>query len=157
MKTQNSKLKTTQDRKDTMKRLLALVLVAGMAAPACAARGGARVQVAPTAVPSQRDRVVLTDFARQIPAGTRVRATTTDARTVRGTLLKTTGEAIFIQPRARVPEPLVEVPFSQLIMLEPEPEKQGSSAGRSAAIGASVGAGAALGTLFILAALIFGD
>jgi hypothetical protein len=145
-----------KNEEDIMKRLLAVVLSVVVAAPACAAHGGARVQTAPAVTRSHSDRAVMTDFVKQIPAGTRVRATTTHAGTVRGTLLKTTGDAIFIQPRTRVAEPLVEVPIDRILTLEPE-SPGSSSSGRAIAIGAAVGAGAALGVLFVLAAIFAGD
>ena len=61
------------------------------------------------------DREVLGEFARQLPLGARIRATVAGNRTIRGTLLKRTDVALVIQPRARVAEPLVEIPFSSLL------------------------------------------
>ena len=137
-----------------MKSVVALLLCAGLAAPACASGQATRVQTSPQVrtVPGP-DRAVLADYARQLQSGSRVRAKLTGHRTVRGTLLKTTDTGIIIQPRARVAEPLVEVPFDQLESLELE--TQGGN-GRAVATGAAAGAGAAVGTLLILWAILAG-
>jgi hypothetical protein len=95
---------------------------------------------------------VLGDFARQLPLGSRVRATVSGNHVIRGTLLKRTDQAIVIQPRARIPEPPVEVPFANLLSLEQEVPSSGT--GRAVAIGVGVGVGAALGLLFLLAAAL---
>jgi hypothetical protein len=141
-----------------MKRLLTLLLCAALAAPGCAtaARGPRYQTSSPQATPtrSAADRAVLAEFARNLPVGARVKATTTGNRSVRGTLLKATDASIVIQPRTRVPEPLVEVPFEQLLALEQD--QQTSNAGRTAGIAAAAAAGATLGVLFLLAA-IFSD
>jgi hypothetical protein len=134
-----------------MKRLLALALCAGLAAPGCASTQGPRLatsyQVA-SAPPIQR--AVLVDFARSLPPGTRVRATTAGRRTVKGTLLKASDTAIFIQPRTRVVEPPVEIPLTELLALEQDIP---SNTGRVIAIGAAVGAGAALSVILLLLAI----
>lgn len=137
-----------------MTRFIALLLCVGLAAPGCAMNHTARVQTAPAPVVS--DRAVLADFAGQLRIGSHVRATVTGNRTIRGTLLKRTDRAIVIQPRGRVAEPLVEVRFNELLALEQETPSSGST-GRAIAIGAGVGAGAAIGTLFLIAALLWGD
>ena len=137
-----------------MKRFVALLLCVGLAAPGCAMNHTARVQTAPA--PAVPDRTVLADFASQLKVGSHVRATTTGSRTVRGTLVKRTDRAIVIQPRTRVAEPLVEVPFDELLALEQETSSSGGT-GRAIAIGAGVGAGAAIGTLFLVAALLWGS
>ena len=138
-----------------MKTFTALVLILGLIAPSCATaqRPRLQAQAQQAAQPSSRDREVLTEFARQLPAGTRVRASVAGQGVIRGTLLKTTAAALVIQPRGRVPEPIVEVPFADLLALEQE-QPGGGGTGRAVAIGAAAGAGAALGIILILAALL---
>jgi hypothetical protein len=137
-----------------MKQVVALLLCVGLAAPGCATSRSTRVQAAPQVVAAPRpDRAVLADYARQLQAGSRVRAKMIGHRTVRGTLLKTTDQGIVLQPRTRVAEPLIEVPFDQLESLEQE--TQGGT-GRAVAAGAAAGAGAALGTMLILWAILGG-
>jgi hypothetical protein len=57
-----------------------------------------------------------------------------------------------VQPRTRIPEPLVEVPFENLVALEQELPSGGTA--RAIAIGVGVGVSAALGMLFLLAATL---
>jgi hypothetical protein len=136
-----------------MQRFIAVLLCAGLAAPGCAMNHSARVQTAPAPAV---DATVLADFASQLKVGSEVRAKTTGNRTVRGTLVKRTDRAIVIQPRTRVTEPLMEVPFDELLALEQLTPSSGGT-GRAIAIGAGVGAGAAIGTLFLIAALLWGS
>ena len=137
-----------------MKRFIAVLLCVGLTAPACAMNHTARAHTAPA--PAVSDGTVLADFAGQLKVGSHVRATITGNRTIRGTLVKRTDRALVIQPRARVAEPLVEVRFDELVALEQETPSSGST-GRAIAIGAGVGAGAAIGTLFLVAALLWGS
>jgi hypothetical protein len=67
-------------------------------------------------------------------------------------LVKRTDDALTLQPRTRVPEPLVEIRYADLLAIEPE-GSSGTTA-KTIAIGVAVGVGAAVGTLFILAALL---
>ncbi len=134
-----------------MKRFIASVLCVLLAAPGCAT-GMARVQTTPTVPVRAADPSVLGDFARQLPLGSRIRATLSGNHVIRGTLLKRTDQALVIQPRARIAEPPVEVPFANLLAIEQELPSSGT--GRAVAIGVGVGVGAALGVLFLLAALL---
>src|SRR5262245_8665432 len=102
-----------------MKRLLALFLCALLAAPACAPARGPRLQTAAAAGRSAAGTEALADFARQLPLGARVRART-DGRTVQGTLIKVTDTSVFVQPRARVAEPVEEITFTRLVSIEQE-------------------------------------
>ena len=139
-----------------MKRFIASLLCALLVAPGCAASQGPRAQVAPPLpAASAINSEVLGEFARQLPLGARIRATVAGNRTIRGTLLKRTDVALVIQPRARVAEPLVEIPFSSLLAIEQE--HKSNSTGKAVAIGAAVGVGAALGLLMLIAAAMGGD
>jgi hypothetical protein len=140
-----------------MRSAVVLLLCATLAAPGCAATRTLRVQTTgQQTVTTNRSQAVLTDYAQQIPIGARVRVTATDNRTIRGTLVKKTDRAIFVQLRTRIPEPPVEIPISALITMDEERASEGGSVGKAIAAGAAAGAGAALGTLLILFA-IFSD
>jgi hypothetical protein len=139
-----------------MKRFIASLLCVLLLAPGCAASRTPRVQTTPQAPVKAADREVLAEFAGQLRIGSRVKATITGNRIVRGTLMKRTDQALVLQPRARVAEPLIEVPFDALLALEQE-EKSSGSTGRGIAIGAGVGAGVALGVLFLLASVLWSD
>jgi hypothetical protein len=99
---------------------------------------------------------VITSYAEQLRIGTRVRATLDDNRVVRGTLVKKTPEALIVQPRGRVAEPLVELRLTDLRAVEQEQQKTGSTA-KAIAVGAAVGAGVSLGVLMLLAAVVWSD
>jgi hypothetical protein len=136
-----------------MKKLIAAALCVALAAPGCVASQGARVQTAPAAPVTTADRQILADFVERLDLGTRVKVTVTGNRTLRGTLVKRTADALVLQPRARVPEPLVEIRYTDLLAIEPETRTNGGTT-KAIAIGVAVGVGAVVGTLFILAALL---
>jgi len=135
-----------------MKRLMALLLCVVLVAPGCATSQTPRMQTAPQSLTRQAEREALSEFAAQLPLGSRVKATMDGNRTIRGTLVKRTDQAIVVQPRTRIPEPLIEVPFANLVALEQE--RPSSNTGRAIAIGVGVGVGAALGMLLLLAAAL---
>jgi len=135
-----------------MRRVVALLLCGGIALPGCATAGSPRLQrIAPTTTSVQSAKT-LGEYAEQLGVGTRVRAVMAGNRTVRGTLVKTTNQAIFIQPRTRLAEPVVEIPLDQLLSLDKEVPSGG--VGKSIAIGAASGAGAAIGVILILIAVL---
>ena len=135
-----------------MKRWMASLLCVVLVVPGCATSQTPRVQAAPQSLTRPTEQEVLSEFAAQLPLGSRVKATLDGNRTIRGTLVRRTDKAIVVQPRTRIPEPLVEVPFASLVALEQERPSNGT--GRAIAIGVGVGVGAALGMIFLLAALL---
>ncbi len=139
-----------------MKRFIASLLCVLLLSPGCVTSRTPRVQTTPQGPARVAEREVLAYFAGQLRIGSRVKATITGNRIVRGTLVKRTDQALVIQPRGRVAEPLIEVPFDELLALDQEVTSSGGTA-RAVAIGAGVGAGAALGVLFLLAAVLWGN
>jgi hypothetical protein len=137
-----------------MRRLIAVLLTVGLVLPGCATSLRPRAQTTAPGVRALPDHSALSDLAHKLPVGARVRAKVAGDGTIRGTLIRTTDTAIVIQPRARVAEPLLEIPFNRLEALEQETSSGGP--GKAIAIGAAAGAGAALGTILLLFA-IFGD
>jgi len=135
-----------------VKRWMASLLCVVLVVPGCATSQTPRVQAAPQSLTRPTEQEVLSEFAAQLPLGSRVKATLDGNRTIRGTLVRRTDKAIVVQPRTRIPEPLVEVPFASLVALEQERPSNGT--GRAIAIGVGVGVGAALGMIFLLAALL---
>ena len=138
-----------------MKRVLTLLLCVLIVAPGCAVHQTTRAQTPAQTQLADTRRAALAAFASQLPVGSQIRATVTGNHVVRGTLVKRTDQMLLIQTRARVAEPLVEVPIDDLLALEPERSSNGTA--RAVAIGAGVGVGAAVGTLFIIAALLAGS
>ena len=135
-----------------MRQIIVTALSVALAAPGCVTSYAPRVQTAPTVATTTADRDVLADFVGRIELGSRVRVTVTGNKTLHGTLVKRTGEALVLQPRTRVPEPLIEIKYGDLLAIEQEPRSNGT--GKAIAIGVAVGVGAAVGTLMILAALL---
>ena len=129
-----------------MRRLLALTLAVGIAAPGCASMQSPQVRGSLQSSPAGQE--VMADYARNLAVGTRVRVTTVDGDNVRGTLLKKTDASIFVQPRGRIAEPLAEITLDRLVSIERE--KEGAGIGRAIGLGAAAGAGAALGVFFLL-------
>jgi hypothetical protein len=101
------------------------------------------------------DRAVLAEYVQKLPAGTAVRVDRAGARAVRGTLMKATAESVFLQPKTRIPEPLVEIKLAEILRVIPE-TRNGGHLGRAIGAGAAAGAGAALAVFLVIVAA-FGD
>jgi hypothetical protein len=105
--------------------------------------------------PRTADPAVLADYVQRLPPGTGVRIERTTGRTLRGTLMKATHDAIVVQLRTRLPEPPVEIPLAEVFSVTPD-SGNGGTIGKAIAAGVAAGAGAALVTFFVLIA-IFSD
>jgi hypothetical protein len=138
-----------------MKRFTASLLCVLLLASGCVTSRTPRVQATPQGSARITDGDVLAGFAGELRLGSRVKATTTGNRIIRGTLVKRTDQALVLQPRTRVAEPLVEIPFGELLALEQENPSSGT--GRAVAIGVGVGVSAAVVTLYVLALLLGGS
>jgi hypothetical protein len=66
--------------------------------------------------------------------------------------MKATDQSLIIQPRARIPEPPLEIALTDVIAVTPE-RTGGTSVGKAIGIGIAAGVGATLAFLAILAAL----
>lgn len=93
-------------------------------------------------------------FVRGLAPGTPVKLTLTSGTKVTGLLISVGDEEVAVRRRTRIPEPLRRVPIGEIADADIVPER---SAGKTIAAAAAVGAGAALGFLFLLAALYGGD
>ena len=119
----------------------------------CATAQGGRVD--PSATPAGGHAAIV-EFVQKLPLGTQVQVDRVQGRTVRGTLLKTSPEAVTVQPRTRLPEPPVDIRMADIVRVQPEATGNGRSLGKAIGIGAAAGGGAALGVFLILIA-IFSD
>jgi hypothetical protein len=138
-----------------MTRLLSLVLCVLIAAPGCAGTVARQRRDTPTRNRAPVvDVMVMADYIRQLPIGSRVKVTRADGTTIRATLMKHDADPIVVQRRTRVPEAPVEIPVRDILAMELDPP--GGGAGRSIAIGTAAAAGVTLGVLLLLAA-IFSD
>jgi hypothetical protein len=88
-------------------------------------------------------------MAAGIPLGSRIVVRTKEGRRLRATLMAVEDERIVVKRDSRVPEPAVEVAFSDLARLERE-SKGGFSFVKALGIGLAAGVGAIL-TLFAIA------
>jgi len=130
-------------------------MCAAIATSGCAATGGTRIGPVPSPSQGTASRAVLIEYVQKLPPGTAVRVDRTNGRSLRGTLMKATGQSLFVQPKTRIPEAIVEIPMDDVLGVTPVP--QGSNnLGRAIGAGAAAGAGATLAIFLILIAA-FGD
>jgi len=139
-----------------MKRMLAIVLCVSLGTSACASAGGPRYVTAPAPAASQSgspvvDPAVMSDFVQRIPAGSRVKVERAKGDTIRGTILKTTPDALVVQRNTRVPETPVEVPYSTIARVTLD-DGRGSSVAKAVGIGVASGVGSFFAILAIFAA-----
>jgi hypothetical protein len=138
-----------------MKRMTALVLCSALAAPGCATAGAAGGTWARTPERPITDRAVLAEYVQKLPPGSAIRVERAGGRTLRGTLMKATDRSLIVQPRARLPEPAVEVALDDVLSVTPD-SSNGSNLGKAIGVGAAAGAGAALAVFLVIIA-IFSD
>lgn len=139
--------------KRTGLRAIAILLCAATAAGGCATTSGARgVAVVAGADRRAATHDVLAEYVRSLAPGSPIRIGRAGGATVRGTLMKATAQSVIIQPRTRIPEPPLEIAWTDIITVTPESTGR-NGVGKAIAIGAAAGAGAALGLLMILAAI----
>jgi hypothetical protein len=87
-------------------------------------------------------------FAERMSVGTELNVRLKDGRRMRATLVGTRADAMLIQPKTRVPVPIQEVPYDDVLQLERT--KPGIGAGKAVAIGVVTGVGAFFGILAIM-------
>lgn len=137
------------------KRTAALSICIAVGTGGCATTGTMRAGASRAISRTMPDRAVLAEYVQKLPPGTAVRVDRAGARAVRGTLMKATGESVFLQPRTRIPEPPVEIPLDEVVSVTPE-TRSGGHIGRAIGAGAAAGAGAALAVFLVIVAA-FGD
>jgi hypothetical protein len=108
------------------------------------------------AIGADSGRAVMAEYVQKLPPGTAVRVVRAQGRSVRGTLVKATGERVFIQPATRLPEPIMEIPIGDVLSVTPQSRQGGGNIGRAIGAGAAAGAGAALAVFLVIVAA-FGD
>jgi hypothetical protein len=126
------------------------IMCASLMASGCATAGSARPAIH-VGQPGNAGRSVLVDYVQRLPPGTLVRVNRAQGHSVRGTLLKATDQSVFVQPKTRLPEAIVEIPVDDIVTVTPE--TPGSGVGRAIGIGAAAGAAATIGILLILFAV----
>jgi hypothetical protein len=139
---------------NSVKQAMAVSMCVAMATSGCATAGATRMASVPSPQGSA-GRAVLVEYVQKLPPGAAVRIDRAKGRSVRGTLMKATGESLFVQPRTRIPESIVEIPMDDVLRVTPDTQS-GSNLGRAIGAGAAAGAGATLAIFLILIAA-FGD
>ena len=136
-----------------LRQMVALVLCGALAGTGCASATGPRIAQAPQA-PVQ-DNSAVAEYVQRLAPGTRVRVEQSDGTSFRGTLMKTTPQAIVVQKNTRVPEAPVEVPLDRVarVTIDGNP---GSSVGKTVAIAVGAGVAVTFAIFGILAAIFAG-
>src|SRR4051812_38763949 len=133
---------------------IAVILCTALATAGCATTATTGM------TPGLPDRVsgnrnVLAEYVQKLAPGTEVRVARASGHSLRGTLIKSSDRSVFIQPKTRIPESLVEIPLSDVLQVTPE-RHGGGGIGRAIGAGAAAGAGATLAIFLVLFAL-YGD
>ena len=139
--------------KKTLDQAMAVVMCAAMVTSGCATAGATRIASMPSAPQGSAGRAVLVEYLQKLPPGAAVRIDRTKGRSVRGTLMKATGQNLFVQPRTRIPEGIVEIPIDDVLRVTPDTQS-GNNIGRAIGAGAAAGAGATLAIFLILIAVV---
>jgi hypothetical protein len=133
--------------------MLSLVLAGLVALPGCAsAVRHQRRDLQPGVKAPMVDAMLMSDYIRQLPIGSRVRVTLAGGRGIRATLMKHDTDPIVVQRRTRLPEPPIEIPVSDILAMELDTPNGGM--GRHIAVGAAAAAGVTLGVLLLIAAVV---
>lgn len=135
-----------------VRQMMCLILCSSMMASACATAGTPRVAPSPVGPQGTASRSALVDYVQKLSPGTLVRVNRTQGHSVHGTLLKATDQSVFVQPKTRLPEAIVEIPVDEILAVTPE-SKHGNSVGRAIGLGAAAGAAATITLLMILIAV----
>ena len=137
-------------------RTIALVVAACVAAASgCASAAVGSRLPASAGFQDGTNRQVLVEYVQKLPPGTLVRVARARHGSVRGTLMKATAESLFIQPKTRLPEPVVEIAMNEVVAVTPESQSTGGI-GRAIGAGAAAGAGATV-AIFLIIIAAFGD
>jgi hypothetical protein len=135
------------------KQVMAGLVCVVIATSGCATTAATRIVSAPLAPHGTASRAVLVEYVQKLPPGTAVRIDRAKGRSLRGTLMKATDRSIFVQPRTRIPEGVVEIAMDNVVGVTPVPQG-GSNLGRAIGAGAAAGAGATLAIFLILIAAV---
>src|SRR3982751_3158130 len=136
----------------TFQHAIAVILCTALATAGCATATTGVTPGLPDPVSGNRN--VLAEYVQKLAPGTEVRVARASGHSLRGTLIKATDQHVFIQPKTRIAEPLVQIPLADV--LEVTPERHGGGIGRAIGAGAAAGAGATLAIFLVMFAL-YGD
>jgi hypothetical protein len=90
-------------------------------------------------------------FAERVEVGSRIAMRLSDGRRIQAVLVQAAPDGLLVQPRTRVPVPVQQVPYGDIVSIE-RVEGRGIGAGKAVALGVASGVGAALGTFLLIIA-----
>jgi hypothetical protein len=137
-----------------MSRTIATMLCVGLFASGCATAGGGRMTTAPPIGLQLAEPGLVASYVKQLPIGSRVHVGLAGGRRIKGTLMKFDDRAIVIQPRARIPEPPLQIAFDRIVAVELETK---NNLGKTIGAGFAAGVGGTLAVFLVLAAIFAGD
>lgn len=131
-------------------RLLVLALCVTVGAPGCASARWNRAGIAVRSASAQGvDAATLAEYVRTLPPGSTIKVEGLDGRSMRATLLKVTDRSLTVQEKTRIPEPVFEIPLTDILRVTPA-GKNGNGVAKAIGIGAAAAAGAVLAFYLIL-------
>jgi len=133
-----------------MRQLFSILLCSSLVVSTTGCASAWRTPVATGPSPTANDTRNMADYVQRLPAGSKVRVERTDGSSLRGTLMRATGEVIVVQRNTRIPEPPIDVPIAQLARVTTE--TGGTSTGKVVAIAIASGLGAFLTILAMIGA-----
>jgi protein involved in polysaccharide export with SLBB domain len=134
-----------------MRQPIAILICLSLLTTSCASAGGPRVQAAPQ--PSTAGSAAIAEYVQRLAPGSRVRVDLADGTSLRGTLMKTSADAVVVQKHTRLPEPPIEMPMTQIMRVSVE-GGSGTSTAKAVAIGITVGVASFFTILAIVAAAL---
>jgi hypothetical protein len=137
---------------NVVKQAMCAIVCASMIASGCATARTTAVYPANAGQQAAAGRLALAEYVQKLPPGTLVRVNRAQGHSVHGTLMKATDQSIFVQPKTRLPEAVVEIPVEQILAVTPE-SKHDHSVGRAIGAGAAAGAAAVVTILLVLIAV----
>src|SRR5690349_11599156 len=138
----------------TLRGMTVVWLCALLASGGCATMGATTPAIQHPASGGTPSQAVLVEYVQKLPPGTEVRVSRINSHSVRGTLMKATDQSLFIQPKTRVAEPMMEIPIGDVV--EVTPQHHGNGVGRAIGAGAAAGAAATL-AIFLIMFAVYGD
>src|SRR6476659_6720048 len=138
---------------NSVKKAMAVLSCVAMATSGCATTGSTRLATMTSPPEGTAGRAVLVEYVQKLPPGTMVRVDRASGRSLRGTLMKATDRSLFLQPKTRISEGVVEVGMDNVVSVTLVPQG-GSNLGRAIGAGAAAGAGATLAIFLILIAAL---
>lgn len=107
--------------------------------------------IAPSAIAKQRQESPETwrAFANKLEAGAFVRVDLKDKKSVKGFIVVIDGDNLRVKPRTRIPVPIRDIPFTDIMSIERQ--REGWSAGAKVLTGVAIGVGVIIATAFGIA------